>query len=293
MRFSTDRHTAGTGCAASGRSAAHRSGAVRTGARGAATVFLTAATLFAVSPAAFAEPVEDSPGRLTEVPDLGAAPLFGGEYPPVAAVRSALFPERPSAAAAAPQAPPAEPPARGPVRPEAEDTARPHAENAVRPRLEGAAQPGAEVLEPPGGADTGLLEVEEPEEEYDGLPPETIEKAIAAAESKKGKPYRWGGTGPNAFDCSGLVQWAYGKAGVKLPRVTHEQWKAGKQITFREAQRGDLLFWRHDPKRPNYISHVGIYLGEGQMIDAPRTGDVVRTRDVVKKNLAGAVRLYE
>jgi cell wall-associated NlpC family hydrolase len=125
----------------------------------------------------------------------------------------------------------------------------------------------------------------------DGLDPDTIEEAIAAAESKLGAPYVWGGSGPDVFDCSGLVQWAFAQAGVTLPRVTHEQWTTGPQIDYEEARRGDLLFWRSDPQQPDYISHVALYLGDGQMLEAPRRGEVVRVTDVRFSNFAGVVRI--
>ncbi|WP_047871736.1 C40 family peptidase [Nocardiopsis sp. RV163] len=116
----------------------------------------------------------------------------------------------------------------------------------------------------------------------------TLEDAISAAESKKGTPYRWGGTGPNGFDCSGLVQWAYKQAGVELPRIAHDQVGAGSRVSYSRARRGDILYWADSG---GYAYHVAIYLGRGRMIDAPNSGDHVRERDVHKHGLAGAVRL--
>lgn len=116
--------------------------------------------------------------------------------------------------------------------------------------------------------------------------------AIKAAESKLGDPYVWGAEGPNTFDCSGLVQWAYGKAGLALPRVTDQQFRVGKHISFSQARAGDLLFWRNDPTAPHYVSHVAIYLGDGYMIEAPHTGDVVKIiRVPLGSNFAGTVRI--
>ncbi|MEV0614991.1 C40 family peptidase [Nonomuraea sp. NPDC050404] len=115
--------------------------------------------------------------------------------------------------------------------------------------------------------------------------------ALKAAVSKLGTAYVWGAEGPNNFDCSGLVQWAYGQAGVKMPRVTHQQWVAGPQVPYEQAQPGDLLFWRNDPTNPGYISHVAIYWGNGKMLHAPRTGDVVKIASVTTRNLAGVVRV--
>ncbi|OOC56618.1 MULTISPECIES: C40 family peptidase [Nocardiopsis] len=114
------------------------------------------------------------------------------------------------------------------------------------------------------------------------------ERAIDAAESQKGTPYVWGGESPRGFDCSGLVQWAYQQAGVGLPRIAHDQSRAGTRIPYSEARRGDLLYWANSG---GYAYHVAIYLGDGRMIDAPRSGDHVRERDVHHYNLGGAVRL--
>lgn len=120
---------------------------------------------------------------------------------------------------------------------------------------------------------------------------EQLTVALKAAVSKLGRPYVWGAEGPDTFDCSGLVQWAYGQAGVRMPRVTHQQWVTGPQVPFAQAQPGDLLFWRNDPTNPDYISHVAIYWGEGKMLHAPRTGDVVKIAPVSTRNLAGVVRV--
>ncbi|WP_225878362.1 C40 family peptidase [Spongiactinospora rosea] len=118
-----------------------------------------------------------------------------------------------------------------------------------------------------------------------------IETALRAAASKLGRPYVWGAEGPETFDCSGLVQWAYGQAGVRMPRVTHQQWVTGPRVSLAQAQPGDLLFWRHDPTNPGYISHVAIYWGKGKMLHAPRTGDVVKIAPISTRNLAGVVRI--
>ncbi|GAA3725668.1 C40 family peptidase [Salinactinospora qingdaonensis] len=120
----------------------------------------------------------------------------------------------------------------------------------------------------------------------------TLETMISAAKSKIGQPYVWGAEGPDSFDCSGLVQWAFAQAGVSVPRVTHNQWWAGEHIDYAEARRGDLLFWRTDPTAPDYISHVAIYLGDGRMLEAPGSGDVVKITNVRLANMAGAVRVH-
>ncbi|MEV4221778.1 C40 family peptidase [Nonomuraea sp. NPDC049725] len=120
---------------------------------------------------------------------------------------------------------------------------------------------------------------------------EQLTVALEAAASKLGRPYVWGAEGPDTFDCSGLVQWAFARAGVRMPRVTHQQWLTGPQVPLSQAQPGDLLFWRNDPTNPAYISHVAIYWGKGKMLHAPRTGDVVKIAPISTRNLAGVVRV--
>ncbi|NEA96229.1 C40 family peptidase, partial [Actinospica acidiphila] len=94
--------------------------------------------------------------------------------------------------------------------------------------------------------------------------------AVAAARSALGKPYVWGANGPSGFDCSGLTQWAYAQAGVALPRTSQAQRHAGRQVPLSEARPGDLVLYRSD------ASHVGMYMGDGQVIHAPYPGAPVR-----------------
>ncbi|MEE2046282.1 C40 family peptidase, partial [Nocardiopsis tropica] len=137
-----------------------------------------------------------------------------------------------------------------------------------------------------------VADAPEPLVDGDAVPSTVIEQVIANAETQLGVPYVWGGTTPDVgFDCSGLLQWAFREAGVSIPRVTHDQWNAGERVEYEDLQRGDLLFWRSDPTAPDYISHVAIYLGEGMMLEAPRTGLDVRVTPVRTQNYAGAVRV--
>lgn len=94
--------------------------------------------------------------------------------------------------------------------------------------------------------------------------------AAMAARSAVGTPYAWGATGPSAFDCSGLMQWAYGRAGVGLPRTSQAQRNAGRHVSLSEARPGDLVIYRDD------ASHVGMYVGNGQVVHAPYPGARVR-----------------
>ncbi|WP_242424079.1 C40 family peptidase, partial [Frankia sp. EI5c] len=109
-------------------------------------------------------------------------------------------------------------------------------------------------------------------------------RAIQEAHTQLGKPYVWGAEGPDSFDCSGLTQWVWGKAGVGLPHYTGDQWTAGRRVTRDELIPGDLVFFGAD------LYHVGIYIGDGQMIHAPRTGEVVRVENVWWSSFQGGVR---
>jgi len=115
--------------------------------------------------------------------------------------------------------------------------------------------------------------------------------AIAAATTKLGVPYVWGAAGPDTFDCSGLVQWAYGQAGLSLARVAADQYRSGPEVQLNALAPGDLLFWATDPALKSTIHHVAIYVGQGQMIEAPHTGAYVRLVPIrLGPEFAGAVR---
>jgi cell wall-associated NlpC family hydrolase len=101
-------------------------------------------------------------------------------------------------------------------------------------------------------------------------------KAIAFALSQIGKPYVWGATGPNSYDCSGLMLKAYAAAGITLPRVSVDQFHAGALLPVRDAQPGDLMFLAYNPNDPSTIHHVFMYLGNNQIVEAPYTGVPVR-----------------
>jgi cell wall-associated NlpC family hydrolase len=109
--------------------------------------------------------------------------------------------------------------------------------------------------------------------------------AIAYAYSKLGSPYVWGATGPDAFDCSGLVQAAYRSAGVSLPRTTYAQIDAGRRVSRSELRPGDLVFFYSG------ISHVGLYIGNGRMIHAPNPSAPVRIAPIDEMPLSGATRV--
>jgi cell wall-associated NlpC family hydrolase len=114
--------------------------------------------------------------------------------------------------------------------------------------------------------------------------------AIAWARTRLGDPYVWGGSGPDVFDCSGLVQWSYAHAGITLPRVAADQYFAGPHPTWAQLEPGDLLFWAYDMNNPASIHHVTIYIGGGLMIAAPHTGTDVQIEPVYFDGLYGATR---
>ena len=116
---------------------------------------------------------------------------------------------------------------------------------------------------------------------------------LSAAESRLGLPYVWGGNGPSVFDCSGLVQWSFAQAGVVMPRVAADQARTGPQVPLTQLQPGDLLFYHTDPTAPGYISHVAIYIGDGEMLQAPQPGqDVEVVPASFGSGFAGAVQVY-
>jgi cell wall-associated NlpC family hydrolase len=113
---------------------------------------------------------------------------------------------------------------------------------------------------------------------------------LLAAESRLGDPYVWGANGPEAFDCSGLVQWSFAQAGVVMPRVAADQARTGPAVPVSRLAPGDLLFYHTDPTAPGYISHVAIYLGHGKMIQAPEPGMNVEIVPVdLGSGFAGAI----
>ncbi len=119
------------------------------------------------------------------------------------------------------------------------------------------------------------------------------EAFLTAALSRVGMPYVWGGSGPNVFDCSGLVQWSMRQAGILVPRVAVDQAQSGPRIPLADLEPGDLLFYHTDPTAPAYISHVAIYLGHGLMLQAPEPGmDVQVVPAIFGSGFAGAVRVY-
>ena len=125
--------------------------------------------------------------------------------------------------------------------------------------------------------------------QYPSIPVPTADtvgaQALQEALSKRGDPYVWAAAGPGAFDCSGLVVWAFAQVGITLPHYTGDLWNSGVHVPRTDLEPGDLVFFYAD------ISHVGIYIGNGLMVDAPDFGLTVRVEPVFWPVFAGAVRI--
>ncbi|MCF2529305.1 C40 family peptidase [Yinghuangia soli] len=147
------------------------------------------------------------------------------------------------------------------ARRRAEEAARQTAAAAGRPQ----ARPGAA-----GGASGGSAQAARPAPVRSGAA-----AAIAYAKAQLGKPYIWGGEGPHGYDCSGLVVQAWRQAGVALTHFAATQYAESRPVGYAELRPGDLIFWTETPRAED-IHHVAMYLGDGLMIHAPRTGDVIR-----------------
>ncbi|MBW3555463.1 MAG: C40 family peptidase [Actinobacteria bacterium] len=109
--------------------------------------------------------------------------------------------------------------------------------------------------------------------------------AIAEARRQIGKPYEWGASGPDSFDCSGLTLWSWRAGGKSLPHSSRAQWSATSRVDITDIKPGDLLFYG-DP-----IHHVGLYIGNGQMIEASQTGTPVRYASIYRSDYTGAGRV--
>ncbi|WP_330288294.1 C40 family peptidase [Streptomyces sp. NBC_00576] len=128
----------------------------------------------------------------------------------------------------------------------------------------------AAAAQPTGGSSADTSTTTVPDSSY----ATKAEKALAFARAQVGKPYVWGATGPDSYDCSSLTQAAWRAAGVTLPRTTYDQVNAGTTVSLSDIQPGDLVFFYED------ISHVGLYIGNGMMIHAPKPGAYVREESI-------------
>jgi cell wall-associated NlpC family hydrolase len=108
-------------------------------------------------------------------------------------------------------------------------------------------------------------------------------QALGVARQYLGTPYRWGGESPaTGFDCSGLMQYAFKQLGVSIPRVSQDQYRSGQQVPREALQPGDLVFF----SKAGDVHHVGMYVGDGKFLHAPRTGDVVKISSLSEPHYA-------
>jgi len=116
---------------------------------------------------------------------------------------------------------------------------------------------------------------------------------LQAAESRIGAPYRYGGSGPDAFDCSGLVSYAHRQVGIAVPRTAAEQYVGATPVERRELRPGDLVFFRLSGRD---VGHVGIYVGDDRFVHAPQSGGYVRVASLrdewYRDRFVGAGRYY-
>ncbi|MDQ0200385.1 C40 family peptidase [Neobacillus ginsengisoli] len=123
---------------------------------------------------------------------------------------------------------------------------------------------------------------------------QTFTAMITEAQKYIGWPYVWGGANPTTgFDCSGFTQWTFAKAGIKLPRTAQEQYDASLKILPAEAKPGDLVFYTGTYASDHFITHIGIYLGKGKMLDSDDSGIGIHTIHSTywKSHLAGFGRV--
>ena len=121
-------------------------------------------------------------------------------------------------------------------------------------------------------------------------PNAVVSTVIAYAEQQLGKPYVWGGTGPDGFDCSGLVMMAYRAAGIVIPRTSQEQWSWGPRIKPSQVEPGDLVFFAGSDGTQTSPGHVGLVIGGGKMIEAFATGFPIRIAPYTSRDPVGFTR---
>ncbi|SCK05003.1 NlpC/P60 family protein [Streptomyces sp. WMMB 322] len=121
-------------------------------------------------------------------------------------------------------------------------------------------------------------------DEISGKASKAGKRAIAYATNQIGKDYEWGAEGPRTFDCSGLTLRAWQAAGEEIPRTSQEQWKQLKRVPIRKMRPGDLIIYKRD------ASHVGMYVGGGEMVHAPRTGRQITVAGAGSLVIKGVVR---
>lgn len=173
--------------------------------------------------------------------------------------------------------PPSLPPtSKEPAPPSGKEPAPPSSEEPAPPPSKAPMEPPP-VVEPP--TEHEEMRAEEPAKTEAPTPPAPPasskgEQLVAEAQKHLGKPYKWGAEGPDSFDCSGLMQHVAKQHGIDLPRVSREQANAGQHVEKGDIQPGDLVYFQGKGK--SAVSHIGMAVGDGKFIHAPKTGDVVK-----------------
>jgi cell wall-associated NlpC family hydrolase len=163
---------------------------------------------------------------------------------------------------------------------------------AARAAAEAAAVPAPAARASRGGARTAAPAAAAPAAVapaamYTGPATGRAQIAVQEAYRQLGKPYQYGGSGPDSFDCSGLTSWVWRAAGVALPRTAQSQYDSGRKVAQSDVQPGDLVYFGGST---GSIGHVGVYIGNGNMISAPHTGDVVKIQPAFRSDFVGATR---
>ncbi|MGY1578479.1 NlpC/P60 family protein [Streptomyces sp. MN13] len=121
----------------------------------------------------------------------------------------------------------------------------------------------------------------------DAEPSEQGDRAVHYALRQLGKPYEWGAEGPGAYDCSGLTSEAWAHAGTPIPRTSQEQWQRLPKVPLKDLRPGDLVIYFPE------ATHVAMYVGEGEVVHAPRTGERIEVAPLASNPILGAVRPHE
>lgn len=170
-----------------------------------------------------------------------------------------------------PTTPPDDPPASPAPEPSTEPPAPEPPPEPEPPAPEPPPEPEPPAPKPPPEPD--------PPDPDPPAPPAGADAAIAYAEQQIGKPYEWGAAGPSSFDCSGLTMMAWRKGGINLPRTSRQQAAYTTRVSYSDLRPGDLIYWSNNGSASG-VYHVGLYIGNGRMIHAPRPGKDVERQDV-------------
>src|SRR3954469_10140338 len=171
-----------------------------------------------------------------------------------------------------------------------------HADSLARERAANlaAARAAAEAARQRRALGSGGVDQENPTAVSGGPRPAATaaqgEQAVAFAKQQLGKPYEWGASGPSTYDCSGLTMMSWNAAGIGIDHYSVAQYGEGTHVSRLDLRAGDLVFFAYDTSDASTIHHVGIYVGNGQMIDAPHTGANVRYDYAFRSDYIGATR---